>query len=260
MNTSKINNSCKFQKVTGYIFTLLAVMCVAYFIFLRCIQANGFDKFWIAAAFIFAGLGFVLIYSKGGFSRLPKWLLILVEGVVAIGCILFIIVEAFIVIWSGKPCSDADCMVILGAKVTGGRPSLSLKARLDAAAVYLKNNPACSVIVSGGKGADEEISEAQCMYEYLLSSGIEPQRIILEEESTSTVENLNFSAKLCDVKNTRVVIVTNDFHIFRSLQLAQKLGYTDVCGLAAKSPWYLIPTNYTREFLAVCKDFIFGNF
>lgn len=249
----------KIWQITGFIFCILAFLCLLYFIFLKSIQVNGFDKFWIIAAFILAGLGLVFIFAKGGLSRLPKWLLFLVEGIVAVGCIIFIVLEAVIISFSSQPKQEADSMIILGAKVNGTRPSLSLKARLDVAAEYLNENKNCYVVVSGGKGADEGISEAQCMYEYLLTKGISPERITLEDKSTSTKENLVYSARKLDVKNTKIIIVTNDFHVFRSVQLAKRQGYNEVYGLPAKSPWYLIPTNYTREFMAICKDYLYGN-
>lgn len=248
-------------KLFGIVFILAGMGCFLYFVFLMRIlgPVTQFNYFWLIASFCLAGLGLSFIFAKGGLSRLPKWLLFLIEGIVAAGCAIFIIVEAIIIICGNQTAGKADYVIVLGAKVNGTYPSLSLKARLDTAVEYLMKYPDSKVIVSGGKGPDEGISEAECMYNYLVSKQIAPDRIILENQSTNTKENLEFSGEYLDMKKDSVVLITNDFHVFRSVRIAKKMGYAMVSGQAAPSFWYLIPTNYAREFLAVVKDFLFGN-
>ena len=250
----------------------------------------------------------------------PKWLVIPVEIVVLIFCFVFILIEA-VIIHGGRtePQENADYLIILGAKVNGTQPSLMLKQRIEAAAEYLKRNPNTIAIASGGKGSDENISEAQCIYEQLVALGIEPERILMENQSTSTVENLEFSARIIkenedyygdvlfemnppatyddrgDVRlsddgqdpdrseqedtddmesyyeeksrqireqveqkriGETVVLTTTDFHMFRAMYLARNHGYENIYGNPAPSVWWLIPTNYTREFMAVMKDVV----
>ena len=86
----------------------------------------------------------------------------------------------------------------------------------------------------------------------------------MEDQSTSTKENLDYSKEILtkageNVKESKVVVVTTDFHVLRAVGIARKAGYEQVEGLAAKSVWYLIPTNYVREFMAVVKDKLIGN-
>lgn len=255
------NKKKKISTIAGILFILAGICCFLYFIELMLIlgPTTQFNYFWLIATFGFVGLDLLFLFAKGGLSRLPKWLLFLIEGVVAVGCAVFIIVEAIIVIWGNQTAGKAEYVIVLGAKVNGTRPSLSLKARLDTAVDYLTKYPDSKVIVSGGKGADEDISEALCMYNYLVDAGIAPDRIVMEDKSTNTRENLEFSKAFLDPSKDSVVLITNDFHVFRSVKIAQKMGYEFVDGQAAPSLWYLIPTNYAREFLAVVKDFLFGN-
>lgn len=248
-------------KLFGILLFLAGIGSFLYFIELMLIlgPTTQFNYFWLIVSICFAGLGILFCFAKGGLSRLPKWLLFLIEGIVAVGCAIFIIVEAIIILWGSQTAGKADYVIVLGAKVNGTNPSLSLKARLDTAVEYLLKYPESKVIVSGGKGPDEGISEAECMYRYLIEKGIAPERIVMEDQSTSTKENLEFSGEFLDRKKDSVVLITNDFHVFRSVRIARKLGYTTVSGQAAPSLWYLVPTNYAREFLAVVKDFLFGN-
>lgn len=248
-------------KVFGIVFILAGIGCFTYFVFLTRIlgPTTQFNYFWLLLAFAFVGTGVLFVVAKGGLSRLPKWLLFLIEGIVAIGCTIFIIIEVIIIVWGNQTAGRADYVIVLGAKVNGTYPSLSLKARLDTAVEYLNNYPDSKVIVSGGQGPDEGISEAECMYNYLVDKGINPERIIMEDKSTNTKENLEFSKIFLDPDKDSVVLITNDFHVFRSVKIAEKMGYAHVDGQAAPSLWYLIPTNYAREFLAVVKDFLVGN-
>lgn len=248
-------------KICGILLVVPGILCFFYFLFLISILgfSTQFNYFWLIAALVFLGMGITFIFSKGGLSRLPRWLLFLIEGIVAVGCAFFIVVEAIIIICGNQSAGEADYVIVLGAKVNGTYPSLSLKARLDTAAEYLNRYPNATAVVSGGQGPDEGISEALCMYNYLTGAGIAPERIIMEDQSTSTKENLEFSKAYFDTSGSSVVLITNDFHVFRSVKIAEKSGYVNVSGQAAPSLWYLIPTNYAREFLAVVKDFILGN-
>lgn len=138
-------------------------------------------------------------------------------------------------------------------------PSKALQYRLDAAFEYLENNPDTRVIVSGGQGADEHISEAQGMYDYLVDKGISPERIIMEDRSRNTFQNLTFSAEYLDREKNSVAVVSNDFHVFRAVKIARKAGYSNVYGLAARGEPFLKYNNMMREFFGVVKDFLVGN-
>lgn len=152
-----------------------------------------------------------------------------------------------------------DHLVVLGAQVRADGPSGVLRHRLDTACDYLAANPETVCVVSGGQGPNEPWSEAQGMADYLVARGIEPERIVLEDRSTSTVENLANSLALMGDEPGNVGIVTNDFHVFRALGIARKLGYADVCGVAAPSDAWALPNNVLRECLGLGKDLVAGN-
>lgn len=153
---------------------------------------------------------------------------------------------------------QAKYLVVLGAQMKPEGPSKVLQYRLDAALAYLTDHPECQVVVSGGQGADEHISEAQGMYDYLVAHGLEADRILLEDQSVNTVQNLAFSAKYFDKEKDEVLIVSNNFHVFRAVGIARRQGYQKVSGLAAHGYWFLLPNNMLREFVGVCKDLILG--
>ena len=97
------------------------------------------------------------------------------------------------------------------------------------------------------------------MYDYLAGRGIEKERIIREDQSVNTVQNLKYSAEFLNREQDSVCIVSNNFHIFRAGRIAERLGYKKVCGLAAKGDPVLMANNMVREFLGVLKDFACGN-
>ena len=103
------------------------------------------------------------------------------------------------------------------------------------------------------------VSGANSIPEYLLQAGIGEERIFVEDSSTSTYQNLVFSAELLNPEDDSVVIVTNNFHVFRAVSIAKKQGYRNVEGLAASAPLGSGPNNLLREFLGVIKDFLVGN-
>jgi uncharacterized SAM-binding protein YcdF (DUF218 family) len=148
-----------------------------------------------------------------------------------------------------------DYLIVLGARVKGTTPSLSLQYRIDAAAKYLKDNQTTIAIASGGKGDGEDISEAEAIKNGLIVQGIEEERIILEDKSTDTVENISFSMKLIPNHLKTGLVVSNDFHIYRAKLIAKDLGL-QLAGLPADTPKIAIPKSYSREYLAITKYFI----
>jgi len=147
---------------------------------------------------------------------------------------------------------NRDVLIVLGCAVRGERVSLTLQYRLDAALEYLEHSPDTAVIVAGGKGDGENISEAEAMKRYLVSHGIEESRIIKEDRSTSTWENFLFSKKILDERfpNASVAFVTTAFHVYRAERVAIMNGI-EAAPYAAKDVWYSAPNNYLREGLAV---------
>lgn len=144
--------------------------------------------------------------------------------------------------------------VILGAKVNGEIPSLSLQRRLEAAAEYAERFPKVIFVLAGGQGADEEISEAEAMKRYLLQRGIAEERLLLEEQSTSTYENLLYAKELLP-EAAGVTIISSDYHLARAQFLAGQLGWeTDT--VAASTPNSIKAKVLVRERAALFKTWI----
>jgi len=150
---------------------------------------------------------------------------------------------------------NADYLIVLGARVKGTVPSLALASRINSAAEYLKKNKETIVIASGGKGPGEDISEAESIRRELVEQGIGETRIILEDQSTDTYENINFSKKLIPEDARLGLVVTNTFHLYRAVSIAQDYGL-EVQGLPAKTPWKAVVKSYSREYLAITKFYL----
>ena len=158
-----------------------------------------------------------------------------------------------------KQRAGADYVIILGAQWKTTGPSYVLQKRLDKAIEYLNANPETKVIVSGGQGYNEPVSEAEGMKGYLADAGIDPERILAEDASTNTTQNLIYSGELLNKSEDSVVVVTNNFHMFRALAIAKKQGYLHVEGLSAGTFPLTVPNNLLREAFGIVKDFMANN-
>ena len=206
-----------------------------------------FSRFWILA-------GIVLIVS-GMINH------IVIHIVLVVGIVLFVGTEVLILkAMFQKHISKLPYIIVLGAKVNGTVVSESLRRRLDAAAVYLQENPDTQVIVSGSKLNGELITEAEAMMRYLADRGIDERRILKEENSYTTKQNLILSRELMEDKAAAVGIVTSNYHIYRSLVYAKRLGYKEVTGIPASCHPVLFVNYMTREFFAVIKIWLTKDF
>jgi uncharacterized SAM-binding protein YcdF (DUF218 family) len=171
--------------------------------------------------------------------------------------ILYVITASFLMYRAANeaPPEGADYLIVLGAKVNGSDMSLSLYNRVKTALQYLKENPKTKVVVTGGKGPGEDITEAEAAETYFLNNGIASSRILKEDKSTSTFENFLYTKKLISSEAT-IVIVSNDFHLFRAEMIAKRLGYTNAYTLAADTPDIVKLQTYTREYAAILKSLI----
>ena len=164
---------------------------------------------------------YLLALLKKHRPKAAKILTVTLTSVVALG-IAIVTVTGIVIAGSLSGDTDKQCdyIVVLGAKVNGTSPSRTLRERIDAAAQYLNAHPETVAIVSGGQGSDEGISEAQCMFNGLTDRGIAPERIRLEDQATSTWENLNYSLDLIEAETgtrpTMLGIVSSEFHLFRA--------------------------------------------
>jgi len=153
---------------------------------------------------------------------------------------------------------DTDYAVILGAGLIGDQVSFRLKLRLDAA-IDVLNDTETLIIVSGGQGPHEKISEAEAMSRYLVKSGIESERIILEDQSTSTQENIRLSNEIINMNNANVLLITSDYHMYRAKMLGRRIGW-EVSGQSAVNQVSARLRRMFREVFALMKDIIVKEF
>ena len=150
-------------------------------------------------------------------------------------------------------------VIVLGCGLSGDKVSNTLARRLDEAVFYHEKNPDAVIIVSGGQGPQEEVSEAFAMKNYLMEKGIAESRIIMEDKSTSTITNLAFSHDIMKEKNLpddSVVVVSNSYHIYRAVSYARAEGLKPT-HLGADIRFGGLVSSCLRETLAVAKMWVF---
>ena len=181
----------------------------------------------------------------------PIWLKFILRFSFLIFVLYFMYVESKIILGAHQKLPEVyDYIIVLGCGLFGDRLSLSLKQRLDESLLHNRQN--VQYIVCGGQGKDEWISEASAMKKYLIQNGIADNDILMEDQSTSTYENLLFASRLYPIKEANVLIVTNGFHVYRSVLMAKKMGL-HAYGVGAKEAILTCPLFYTREFFAYIK-------
>lgn len=148
---------------------------------------------------------------------------------------------------------NVNAIIVLGCRVKGDKPSLALIERCNAAVRYLNKHNESFAILSGGQGDDELISEAECMYSLLVDKGIDKNRILIENQSTSTFENITFSKEILNKNNinSHYGIVSSEYHLHRARMIAKECGINNPLLIPSKTKWYCIPTFYTREVFGI---------
>ena len=241
------------------IFGILGVLSMAYgLVILGAASGTSFWMVWEGAGILALVLAF--LFLKGYWLRIP-FLLRALSGSFCLAFLLWALLCSFLMLshFRDRAGEAPDCLIVLGAQVRENGPSLTLRYRLDAAAACLREYPDTLCILSGGRGPNEPMSEAEGMKRYLESLGISQDRLILEDRSRNTIENILFSRDLLPEGCRSVCIVTNNFHLYRGLALAGKQGLTDVRGLAAPSAPSFLPNNMLRECFGIAKDCLKGN-
>jgi uncharacterized SAM-binding protein YcdF (DUF218 family) len=240
---------------------IIGIINLLYFVAITAFigYLNIYNLIWI-----FIGSLLIFFYKMKGkilglYKKMPKIIKSFLITIITIFSLLFIIIEGLIINDAqNKNIENANYIIILGAGLNGSVPSLTLLQRINVAVGYLNKNTNTNVIVSGGKGFRETFTEAEVMSKLLQNNGIESNRIIIEDRSTNTYENLIYSGKLIDL-NKKIIIVSSGFHLFRAKNIAKKIGYKNIGGIASKSPLLLLPNYYVREYLAILKEIIMKN-
>ncbi|MDF3885858.1 YdcF family protein [Cupriavidus basilensis] len=156
--------------------------------------------------------------------------------------------------------SPPEAILILGSGTPHCAASPTLAARLDKGLALARQWPAARVVVSGGQDFGLRCSEADVMADYLTTHGLAPDRLIREDRSTSTEENLLFSRRLLEQQGVsagdQLVLVTSDFHLIRAKRIAHKAGFRTVSGAGAATPLYLRYNAWLREYFAFISGWI----
>lgn len=243
---------------------LCGTLAVAAFILKFCLPGYSFS-----ALVSMCLIGIIAFYelSRMLLPKFPKAMKLLrriFTVCLCIGLLVVGITEAIIIKASfGSPKEQVEYVVVLGAKVRHNGPSVSLWDRIYGACDYLSTHPDVTAILSGGKGADEPMTEAQAMYDELVKLGIDPQRLWLEDKATSTWENINFTLDLIEEQTgqrpTKLGVLSSEYHLFRASLFAKACGVEDFVGVPAKTsrPSQLI-NHFMREVAGVWHYLILG--
>lgn len=250
------------MKQFSKIFIVIGILSVAYGA--GVVSIIGVSH-WFDFASVVAGVGIIaFVFLAPSFKILPKrikqgFLFVLILAL----CIFGLTEMRIITEGQELPLAGADYIIVLGAKVEGENPSFALARRIEAAAEYMLANPSAIALATGGRGADEMISEGNAIANGLCALGIEQSRILVENKSTSTKENLFYALNIINKNGgsskSRIVIVSSGYHIFRAKKLAEMIGYQNVSAKGCQSMPYLAPHYYAREFAALIKEKLDGN-
>lgn len=185
--------------------------------------------------------------------------LIFSGGLIAFGFVSGIMLKASMT-HQPKDCPSYT-LVVLGCKADGDRPSWMLADRLDKAYSVLEDNPDIMCVVTGGKGDDEQYSEAYVMKKYLTEKGISSDRIITEEASGSTEENLLYTKNIIELNglSKNIAIVTDRFHELRARIWAEKSGFENIYSECCETRPYLVVGYWFREMFGLARLYVFGN-
>lgn len=233
---------------------ILAVVCIlAGCVFRFAMPGHDFIGYllWLLAVLIFA------------FPRLSKTWRIVLAALLVLGAAVFAVFEAPVISNAKTDAApQSDYLIVLGAGVNGSAPSLSMVNRLEAALDYLEAYPDAVAIVSGGQGAGEDVTEASAMHDWLVAHGMPESRIVQEDQSTSTRENLENSFAIIRSRGgdpaDGVAVVSSEYHLYRAKQMARALGAKPL-GVAAETTLPTMRANYfIREAFAAAYMQVFG--
>ena len=246
--------------ITHLLFAVEILFLTYFFSSFPRMNAGNFAGIFLSAAMMTVTVYFTqlcdlvhrLTQTAGGVALLVIAALILLAGVVY--AVVFTVLMLSVL---HERCKKADVLVVLGCRIKGTKPTRMLRRRLDTAFEYLKSHPDLPCIVSGGRGADEQISEAQAMSDYLLAKGLDGERIIMEDKSATTYENLKFSARLmrCNGRVCSIIVATDGFHQYRARLIAKQLGLKTY-DLSAKTEPRFVLIYWIRELMALGKFFL----
>lgn len=243
--------------------------------------AVGILSFFYAFAMYFSGFGGTLSFvwlipavlgilwagMLAGKMNLRKWQKRTMLYVLTPIIVFFLVVE--VIIFSAffeKPKEEPEYIVVLGTTVYEDGPCYLLRQRLKEAVKWAETYEDAKIVVTGGQGKTEPFTEGSEMRRYLIEEmGISSDRIIVEEASMNTFENMTFTGEILEKEDaafsyekTPILVVTNDFHMYRAMRIAKKAGFEAVSGAPSGTYIFLFPHYMVREFCAIIKNVALG--
>lgn len=242
----------------------IGILSIIYFAMLKfTLWKMAFAEFWLLLGIVL--LLFSILLSNGliSLNAVNTNLKRFIFAIFFIGISIFFILEGLI-IYNGsiKNVEKPEYLLVLGAGLNHDKLSASLRYRLVTALEFNNKYPDVKIIVSGGQGKDEALSEALAMKNFLVSNGIAENLIILEDQSTNTYENFKFSKAIIDKQSKKsdylITVITNNFHMFRSKYIGENMGFKV---LRYPSPCNMLsaPNFYVREVFATIKTILINN-
>ena len=241
---------------------ILAGICLVLGLLMRFVYtAVRFTGFLFLCAAVILVVFALLTRWKGKY-RWALWARRALLVLLAAGFVFFAVLEVQVISWGRTDReTPVTAVVVLGAGVNGTEPSLSLLTRLEAALDYVRDKPDTPVIVSGAQGRGEAISEARCMADWLAFHGVPPDQIVLEEQATTTKENIRYSkallAELGVPEGAAIAVVSSDYHLCR----AAWMWGEGAVPVAARMPGKYFPLTvnyYIREAFGLAAEMAFG--
>lgn len=248
----------------NFIFIIIGLISIVYYLSLNSIMG----KVTFSEIFLIIGLGIIIyeiLNKKFRFNKNKKYKksIRVLKILLSILLIIFIGIEGMIIgFGANSDMGECDYNIILGAGLKGEEMTLSLKERMDKAIEYNKNTKNY-IVVTGGRGPGESISEALAMKRYLIENGITENRVLIEDNARNTMENFKFSKEIIEknsgksIEKLNIKVITSNYHCFRSSILAKRNGYKSLSFIGNKTNPLLVPTYYTREFFGIFKSIIF---
>ena len=237
---------------------------INYIIYWAAGRANALPIAPIVLFCVFVPLILCILSGKYAAAHFPRVYEILKWTYIGIGLLYTVSFTAFSVFVTSvedMP-DDADVYIVFGCKTNGYTPTYALRRRLDHAYGLLSSHPDAVAVLSGGQGDDETVSEAESMRAYLCGLGIDEGRLLIEDRSTSTAENIRYSAALLEklgYGGKRLCAVSNDFHIKRILLQAKHTGVVLTASPAKTNSAWKLWQNLIREYMVWTRRLVTGS-
>ncbi|MGN1345082.1 MAG: YdcF family protein [Traorella sp.] len=232
--------SKNFFKLSNIIVLIYLLFHFAYTVFMFT-QSIMYGILWFIIFFIELVI-YLLTRKKVRFVRILLSLFLIIQSLSSI----YIMISGH-----DSNTKNADYVLVLGYQLDHNQMSETLVYRLDKAYEYANNNLDSQLVLCGGITRENSISEASVMYDYLVKKGISSERLILEDKSTDTIENIHNSLNYIQ-PNSKIVILSSNYHVKRAKMIASKAGL-ETLGIQSKAPITLIPNQLLFEKLGLIK-------